>query len=112
MIFPSRTPVDSFQQATGGHRALNQTLLMFLWPGACRHELHAAEREALLRIGPLLGFTPPAVENCCAWPRPRAISSTTAARRARRRPTLEDAYAALGVSADASDAEVKRAYRR
>jgi DnaJ like chaperone protein len=30
----------------------------------------------------------------------------------RRGPTLEDAYAVLNVSADASDAEVKRAYRR
>jgi hypothetical protein len=35
--------VDFFQQATGGHRALNQTLLMFLVALALAdHELHAA----------------------------------------------------------------------
>ena len=34
------------------------------------------------------------------------------ARPAATRPSLHDAYAVLGVEKDASDAEVKRAYRR
>jgi DnaJ like chaperone protein len=113
--FPLEDAVGSFQQATGGHRALNQTLLMFLVALALAdHELHAAEREALLRIGPLLGFTAPAVEQLLRMATAQGHfqhdGGATAAPGGG--PTLEDAYAALGVSADASDAEVKRAYRR
>jgi DnaJ like chaperone protein len=105
-----------FLERTGGNHALNQALLNFLIAMALAdHELHAAEREVLLRIGPLLGFPAAAVA--------RVLDMATAQAHFHRQeggragtaasaPSLADAYAALGVQESASDAELKRAYRR
>jgi len=113
--------LHAFLDSTGGNHALNQTLLNFLIALALAdHELHPGEREALLRIGPHLGFSAAAVDQVLQMATAQShfhqhdgqqqdgargdISSTE--------PSLEDAYAALGVTPDASDAEIKRAYRR
>lgn len=70
----------------------------------------AAERALLLRIAHGLGLSPAEVE------RLEALMRGTAGERGRRRfagkPRLAEAYAKLEVSPDASDDEVKRAYRR
>lgn len=112
--FSPEGTLQNFLQGTGGHRVLTQTLLMFLIALALADgQLHEAEREALQRIGGFLGFADDAVDELLRMAtaqdhfqqRDRRGTDTSA-------PSLEDAYAALGVSADAPDSEVKRAYRR
>lgn len=110
--FEPEPVVANFRQGTGGHRVLSQTLLMFLVALALAdRELHEAEREALQRIGTLLGYAPQAVEELLrmAAAQGHFHGETSGGSSA---PSLDDAYAALGVSADAPDAEVKRAYRK
>lgn len=104
--------VQEFLRAGGAHPALKQTLFLFLVTLALADQrLDDAERDTLQRIGTLLGFTAPAVDELLRMATAQeqfhqhAGVNTSA-------PTSADAYAALGVSPDAPDKEVKRAYRK
>jgi len=66
---------------------------------------HPAEHQLLVRMARGLGLTEADVARLEATLRAAAGGPPTASR-------LEDAYQALGVSPSASDAEIKRAYRR
>jgi len=112
--FSMEDTIRDFLDKTGGNRALNQTLLNFLIALALAdRELHPAEREALLRIGPQLGFPAAAVDQVLRMATAQShFHESAGAQVDSSAPTLDEAYAALGVSAVASDAEVKRAYRR
>jgi DnaJ like chaperone protein len=78
--------------------------------GADGH-LHPAEHAMLLRVARGLGLGEAAVAQLEALLR-AATGGTAAAGGPPPRDTLADAYAALGVSPSASDAEIKRSYRR
>lgn len=67
--------------------------------------IHPAEHEMLLRIGRGLGMPAAEVEQLEAALRAAAGGAPSRSR-------LDDAYRALGIAPSASDAEVKRAYRR
>ena len=67
--------------------------------------LHASEKRILFTIGEQLGFDHAAIEHLFSF-----IGSGAAMDSGRA--SLSDAYEVLGVSRDASDAEVKKAYRR
>ena len=69
--------------------------------------IHPEERRLLLRVAARLGFPESAYLEI-----ERMIGAGAQAGGRTTGPTLEDAYETLGVSPDASDAEVKRAYRR
>lgn len=104
-----------FLDSTGGNHAVNQTLLNFLIALALAdHEVHPAERDVLLRIGPLLGFPAAAVDQVLRMAAAQAHfqGAGGGAPGDSAAPSLEDAYAALGVQPTDSDAQVKRAYRR
>lgn len=104
--------VRAFLQAGGAHPSLRQTLLMFLITLAFADgELHDGERSALTRIGEQLGYAPGAIEELLrmATAQEQFHEGGAAARGA---PSLDAAYAALGVSPQASDGEIKKAYRR
>jgi len=72
-------------------------------------QLHAAEQRMLNQVAVGLGFSPDYIEQVL-----RFVSSTggTAGSAGTRSPTLDDAYKVLGVGRAASDAEIKKAYRR
>lgn len=93
--------------AQGQHALLQMFLQVQLSAIAADGSLHPAEHELLLRIARGLGLS--AAE----------VASLEAMLRGSQRPAgnrdpgaLDDAYRVLGVAAGASDAEVKRAYRK
>ncbi len=70
--------------------------------------IHPEERRLLQHIAARLGFSEAMYVEI-----ERMVGASVGARaQGSGGPTLEDAYATLGVSPDAPDAEVKRAYRR
>jgi DnaJ like chaperone protein len=73
--------------------------------------LHRAEREMLLRVARGLGLSETDVRRLEATLR-GASATGEAAGGAEHGKSLEDAYATLGVAPSASDAEIKKAYRR
>ena len=104
--------VRAFLQAGGAHPSLRQTLLLFLITLAFADgELHDGERSALTGIGEQLGYAPGAIEELLrmATAQEQFHEGGAAARGA---PSLDAAYAALGVSPEASDGEIKKAYRK
>jgi DnaJ like chaperone protein len=76
--------------------------------------VHPAEHTMLVRIAVRLGLTERDVAQLEALLRAGAASGPGSAghRTSRSQDRLNDAYTALGVATDASDAEIKRAYRR
>ncbi|MDP5053583.1 MAG: co-chaperone DjlA [Congregibacter sp.] len=109
--FSVEATIQSFLLAGGAHPALKQTLMLFLVALALSDgELHSGEKSALVHIGSLLGYSAGAVEEF--------LRMATAQEQFHQQPghsgvpTLLDAYAALGVSDQAPDKEIKRAYRK
>jgi DnaJ like chaperone protein len=76
--------------------------------------VHEAEHAMLVRVARRLGLTERDVAQLEALLRAAAGGATGGAGpgAATIRPRLDDAYTALGLESDASDADVKRAYRR
>lgn len=78
--------------------------------------MHATERDLLLHICERLGFSKMQFERLDAMVRAQRFFHEQAAgegaRPAPRRDVLREAYDLLGISKDATDAEVKKAYRR
>ena len=107
--FPLDDVLDQLRQECG--RATN-LLRLFLeiqvqaaWADG---GVHAAERRVLMRVASRLGFPDEAYVEL-----ERLVGGAAATEpRAGAGPSLADAYATLGVSPNAPDAEVKRAYRR
>ena len=73
-------------------------------------KVHPAEHEMLVRVARHLGLTERDVAQLEALLRAAATGKYSAETDSRAR--LNDAYTALGLSADADVAQIKRAYRR
>jgi len=97
--------VRAFAQTARGQRPL---ILMFLQIQcsaiASDGQVHPAEHQLLVRVARLLGLDEADVAQLEALLRTGGAAGTSS--------RLDDAYAALGVSSSASDAEVKKTYRR
>ena len=104
--------VDRFARIGRGRGPLLQLFLQIqVTAVAADGDVHPAEREMLVRIARRLGLTERDVAQLEALLRAASGGpSTPGAPPSKQR--LEDAYAALGVSPAANDADVKRAYRR
>jgi DnaJ like chaperone protein len=104
--------VAAFASVVHGQRPL---LVMFLQIQcsaiASDGNVHPAEHQMLVRIARQLGLNEADVAQLEALLRTGAGGPGGASGRSAQ-STLEDAYAALGISPSASDADVKKAYRR
>lgn len=104
--------VDTFAQIARGRAPLIQIFLQVqLMAVAADGNLHPAEHEMLVRVARRLGLTERDVMQLEALLR-AAAAGPSAAGAPPPGQRLDDAYAALGLSSSASDAEIKRAYRR
>jgi DnaJ like chaperone protein len=101
--------VGAFGRVVHGQRPL---LVMFLQIQcsaiAGDGNVHPAEHQMLVRIARLLGLSEADVAQLEALLRTGARGGPSA----RTQTNLEDAYAALGLTSSATDAEIKKAYRR
>ena len=105
--------VSSFIETCGPQRQLQQTLLFFLVSLALAdHKLEPAEHDALLRIATLLGFGRVQLEQLLRMATAQEHFHGRGEYAPQPGTSLDDAYAALGVSSGVDDRELKRAYRK
>lgn len=113
--FQPEPVVSEFLQVCGSQRQLVQNLLLFLISLAhADGQLDAAERDALHRIGRLMGLPAAVLDQLLrmAQAQGRFHQGPGGASGAGSDTSLADAYAALGVSAEVNDRDLKRAYRK
>ena len=104
--------VDKFATVTRGRGPLLQLFLQLQCMAvAADGKVDPAEHAMLVRVATRLGLQERDVQQLEALLR-AATSGSASGGMYDVRSRLDDAYAALGVAADASDAEVKRAYRK
>ena len=112
--FPLDEVLEQFRRECHRRRTLIQMFLELLLHAAYADGvLHDAERELLFRICDRLHIPHQVLQQLEAMVRAQQrFHEQGATGRAARGPTLDDAYAALGIKASVSDAEMKKAYRR
>lgn len=104
--------VDSFARISRGRGPLLQLFLQVQCMAiAADGKIHPTEHAMLVRIATRLGLTEADVLQLEALLR-AATGRGSAAGGAPTKDRLQDAYAALGVSADATPTQIKRAYRK
>jgi len=111
--FQPEPTLASFIETCGPQRQLQQTLLFFLIALALADQkLEAAEQAALQRVAAGLGFSPAQLEQLLRMARAQEHFHGAGGYVAQPGTSLDDAYSALGVSADVDDKTLKRAYRK
>ena len=111
--FQLEAAVASFLQTCGPQRQLQKTLLLFLISLALAdHRIDPAEKSALQRIAGLLGVAESQLEQLLRMAQAQDHFHGTGGYTAQPGTSLDDAYAALGVSSSVTDRELKQAYRR
>jgi len=111
--FQLEPAVSSFMETCRGQRQLCQTLLFFLISLALADQkIDQAEQAALQRMATLLGFSPAQLQQMLRMAQAQGHFHGSSGYGAQPGTSLEDAYDALGVSADVDDKTLKRAYRK
>lgn len=102
-----------FLQVTRGQQMMLQMFLQVQVSAvAADGQVHPAEHDMLVKIARTLGLPESQVEQLEAMLRGAHAGRAGGAGAASSGQQLEDAYKVLGVSASATDAEVKKAYRK
>ena len=104
-----------FVEVCGSVKQLQQTLLLYLISLAMAdHKVDESEMRVLHRIAALLGYGTAQVEQLLrmAQAQEQFHNQQNGGFAPQAGTTLDDAYAALGVGRNASDKEVKHAYRK
>ena len=105
--------VSSFLHSCGPQKQLQQTLLLFLISLALADQaIDEAEHAALLRIAILIGFSEAQLEQLLRMVQAQGQFHAGGGVGPSSAASLDNAYEALGVSENATDKEVKRAYRK
>jgi DnaJ like chaperone protein len=100
--------MERFKLTCGRYNVLRQTFLQFIISMAYADgELHAAEERILRECARHIGFSSQQFEQML-----HMASGQQHFHGGSSHASIEDAYEALGVSKDASDKDVKRAYRK
>ena len=99
--------VDTFMQATPRGVLFPLFLQLQLLAVSADGQVHPAEHAMLVRVARRLGLTERDLARLEALLGSAAVSTPDTSQR-----LLDAAYAALGVTADASEADIKRAYRK
>jgi DnaJ like chaperone protein len=111
--FDLATEVEHLRGVVRNNPALLQLFLQVqLSAIAADGELHEAEHRMLLRVARLLGLSELDLQRLEAMLHRAAGAGAQGAPGQQAGQSLDDAYAVLGVDPSASDAEVKKAYRR
>lgn len=112
--FDLAAEIEHLRGTARGNPALLQLFLQVqLSAIAADGTLHQSEHEMLLRVARLLGLSELDLRRLESMLRGAAGAQGDAGQAARSsKPPLTDAYQSLGVEPSASDAEVKKAYRR
>jgi DnaJ like chaperone protein len=112
--FPIDEVLTQFKHECRHRRTLLQLFMEFLVMAAYADgTMHAAERRILLHVSQQLGFTAVEFEHFEAAVRAgKRFEEGYRPRTQKAQASLADAYAALNVTPEASDEEVKKAYRR
>lgn len=109
--FDLAAEIERLRGAVRNNPALLQLFLQVqLSAAAADGVLHAAERDMLMRVARLLGLSEFDIRRLEATL--KGASGVGSGAGGGEEKTLEDAYETLGVAPSASDAEVKKAYRR
>ena len=111
--FQVEPAVSAFVQTCGPQRQLQQTLMLFLITMALAdHKIDPAEHDALARIATLMGLGLAQLEQLLRMAQAQEHFHGKGGYTAQPGTSLEDAYAALGITAGVSDKDLKRAYRK
>jgi DnaJ like chaperone protein len=111
--FQMEQAVADFVQVCGPQRQLQQTLLLFLISLAqAEGGIEASEHAALVRIASVMGLGAGQLEQLLRMARAQEHFHRQRPQAPSNETTLADAYTALGVDSNASDKDVKRAYRK
>jgi DnaJ like chaperone protein len=109
--YPVDERVATLRARCGAHREVLRFFLEVQMRAALAgNGLTGPVRPLLSAIGERLGFSSSYIVQLEAWLRDEAMAATQRPPDAEKR--LARAYSSLGISADCSDAEVKKAYRR
>jgi DnaJ like chaperone protein len=104
--FPLHDVLDQFRRECHRRRSLVQVFLEIQIATAMADgQLHPAEQRLILSIGATLGFSHADIEHLFSLGGPRQAPRN-------HKQELMQAYEVLAVARDATDAEVKKAYRR
>jgi DnaJ like chaperone protein len=114
--FPLELTLQQFRSQAGGHHDLFRTFLLIQLQAALANgRIDIAERDLLWKMCQVLGISRVELAQLEAMVRAQTIFGSGGQAGAQRPPSsnsLEQAYKVLGVKPTASDAEVKKAYRR
>jgi DnaJ like chaperone protein len=111
--FQVEPTVSAFIQTSGPRRQLQQTMMLFLISVALAdHKIDPAEHDALARIATLMGLGIAQLEQLLRMAQAQEHFHGKGGFTAQPGTSLDDAYAALGISSGVSDKDLKRAYRK